>query len=317
MTIRRPAATVTIDGQELTLAESATVAMSVVITTTGAHDTLAVTLGPGSPALDIVPGARVEVALGESGSERPVFTGKVSAVAHQPWGTEVQALASTAALNDVRVGRSYVGRSVGDIVRDLVGEAGVQVADVDPGPTLPVFYVDESRSLWHHIRNLTRLMSVEITSSPDGGLNVRPPRSGAAVHTLRAGAELLSWSIGRQQPLSTAAEVGPFSAVSEQGSEAWSLIHHDPGGAGTHRIHPVLRDREIAQVVDRATASARSRVANDGWAIVIGDESIRAGDLVELDAVDRAEATYRVVTVRHDIDLTGFRSALRLEGVAA
>jgi hypothetical protein len=317
MTIRRPAAMVTIDGRELTLAESATVAMSVVITTTGAHDTVALTLGPGSPALDIAPDARVEAALGEVGSERLVFTGKVSAVAHQPWGTEVHALASTAALNDVRVGKSYVGRSVGDIVRDLAATAGVDAGDVDSGPTLPVFYVDESRSLWHHIRHLTDLVAVEVTSAPEGGLNARPPRSGVAGHTLRAGAELLSWSVGRQRSLSAAAAVGPYSAASEQGSEAWSLIHHDPGGSGTHRVHPLLRDREIAQVVDRATTSARSRVSCDGWAIVVGDESIRAGDLVELDAVDRAEATYRVITVRHDIDLSGFRSALRLEGVAA
>jgi len=315
VSIGRPTATVTIEGQDLSLAESATAALFVVATTTTAHDRATLTLGPGSPALDIAPDARVEVSLGIDDVDL-VFTGTVARVAHEPWGTEVQALASSAALDDVRIGRAYLSRTVGDIATDLLGAAGVGVGAVDSGPTLPVFYVDESRSAWRHLCKLAALVLAEVTSSPNGDVNLRPPRTGAPDHTVRAGAELLSWAVGRRHGLVAARTVGPFSAASEQGNEAWSLLHHDPGGSGPHHVHPLLRDRDIAQAVDGATDASRSRSGNEGWATVTGDQSIRPGHLIELASVDRAAATYRVVTARHEIDLGGYRTTLRLEGAA-
>lgn len=316
MSLPRPSATVTIDHRDLSLAESATATLRVRTTTTGAHDDVTLVLGPGSPEIDVGPGAAVEVSLGVDGDDEQVFTGAVAHVAHQPWGTEVHAFASTFALDDTRLGRAYVSQTVGDIVRDLAGEAGVATGAVDDGPMLAVLYVDESRSAWRHVRNLARLTVSELTSAPDGGLNLRSPKSGTADHTLRAGAELLAWSVGGQRDLMPAPPVGPFSAASEQGADAWSLVHHDPGGAGSHRVHPTLRDRDVAQLVDEATSAARSRVGSDGWAVVTGDASIRAGDLVELDSVERAEATYRAITATHQVDIDGFRTTLRLEGAA-
>jgi hypothetical protein len=314
MTLLRPAATVTIDGQDLSLPESATAALTVVATTTGAHDQARLTLGPGSPVLEIEPAAKVEVSLGYGDDLQAVFSGTVARVAHQPWGTEVHALAATAALDTVRIGRAYVSRTAGDIAKDLAGEAGVTPGDIDDGPTLPVFYVDESRSAWHHVRSLARLTVAELSSAPDGGLNLRPTRTGAADHTLRAGADLLLWAVGGQREPAAVPPTGPYSAASEQGTEAWSLVHHDPGGSGSHRVHPLLRDRDIGELVDTATSAALDRTTKDGWAILTGDPSIRAGDLVELDAVQRAEGSYRVVSARHEIDIDGYRTTLRLEG---
>jgi phage protein D len=307
---------VTVDGQDLGLAESATTSLAVLATTTGAHDRATLTFGPGSPALDASPAASVAVALGYGSDLEAVFTGTVARVAHQPWGTEVTALAATSALEGVRVGRAYVGRTVGDIVRDLAGEAGVSPGEVEAGPTLPVFYVDEARSAWRHVRNLARLTAAELSSAPDGGLHLRPPRAGTADHRLRAGAELLAWAVGGQSELAPAPGSGPYSAASEQGTEAWSLVHHDPGGSGSHRVHPLLRDRDTCQLVDEATTKARSRAGRTGTAVVVGDPAIRAGDLVELRSVERAEDTYRVVSARHEIGPDGFRTTLRLEGVA-
>lgn len=315
MTISRPAATIAIEGQEFSLAESATATLFVVATTTGAHDRATLTLGPGSPALDVGPDARVEVSIG-NGDVETVLTGTVVRIAHQPWGTEVHVLSSTAALDRVRIGRAYLDRTVGEIVTDLLGEAGVGAGEVANGPKLPVCYVDEGRSAWRHVGKLATLTGAELTSDPNGDVNLRPPRSGTAGHTFRSGAELLSWAVGRRDDLVAAPAVGPFSAASEQGADAWSLVHHDPGGSGPHRIHALLRDRDIAQTVDDATALARTRAGNEGWATVTGDASIRAGDLVELESVERAESTYRVLTVSHEIDLDGFRSTMRLQGAS-
>lgn len=315
MTISRPDATVSIDGQDLSLAESATATLFVVSTTTLAHDRATLTLGPGSPVLDIGPDARVEISIGTA-ELAAVFTGAVARVAHQPWGTEVHALSTSAALDAAHVGRAYLDRTAGDIVGDLLGEAGVGVGAVENGPALPIFYADEGRSAWRHLCRLANLVLAELTSDPSGAVNFRPARSGTADHTLRAGAELLSWAVGRRNDLAAVPSVGPFSAASEQGADAWSLLHHDPGGSGAHRVHPLLRDRDIAQAVDDATRASRDRAADEGWATVTGEAAIRAGDLVELESIERAASTYRVVTARHEIGIDGFVTTMRLEGAS-
>jgi phage protein D len=109
------------------------------------------------------------------------------------------------------------------------------------------------------------------------------------------------------------AEVGPFGAASEQGAEAWSLVHHQPGGSGVHRVLPAVRDREAASAVDQAVAAAHERTAAAGRVVSTGQPKVRAGDLVELDGVERAGATYRVRRARHRIDGAGFRTALDVE----
>jgi hypothetical protein len=109
------------------------------------------------------------------------------------------------------------------------------------------------------------------------------------------------------------AQVGPFGAASEQGTDAWSLVHHQPGGGGLHRVLPAIRDREAAAAIDAATSAAHARLGGLARVVATGASKVRAGDLVELADVDRASATYRVLRSRHQIDEHGFRTSLELE----
>ena len=257
MTLQRPAAVLRFDGRALALDESATVSLSVELTTTGAHDRVHLILGPGSPVLDLAAPTDVTIELGYGGDTVAVFAGTVVRVTHRPWGTDVHAVSATGALDAVRVGRAYVARSIGDIVIDLAGEAGVTTGEIDAGTTLAVFHVDEARTAWRHVRCLASLSGAELSSGPRGEMNLRPQRTGTADHTVRGGADLLGWALGPRAPQPERATVGAFSAASEQGSDAWSLVHHDPGGGGFHRIDPSLRDRDIGRLVESAGSSAR------------------------------------------------------------
>ena len=312
MALPRPAARLTIDGRGLTMPEAAAVSVDVALSLTGEHDRAVLVLGPLSPWLDLGIGAVAEVALGDA-STVGVLTGTVERVRHLPWGTLVDVLGPTAPLERTRVGRAYTGQTVGDIVRELISAAGAQAGDVDAGPTLGAYHVDERRSCWRHVRTLASMFAYELSSGAAGEVHVRPPRTGRADHTLRAGAELVSWAVGARQLALASAEVGPFGAASEQGAEAWSLLHHQPGGSGPHRIIPAVRDREAASAVDRAVATAHERTGAAGRVVATGQPNVRAGDLVALDGVERAAATYRVRHARHRIDRNGFRTTLDLE----
>ena len=109
-------------------------------------------------------GAGVAVALGDTGSVAlgfgdggtdAVFAGTVAAIHRGLAGeTRVAALNGGAALAALRLNRSYEKRSVGDIVRDLAGEAGVDTGAIEGGPTLPFYVVDDGRNGWTHIADL-------------------------------------------------------------------------------------------------------------------------------------------------------------------
>jgi phage protein D len=314
MALPRPAAALAVDGRELSLPEAAVVSVAVEGTVLGSHDRATIVLGPLSPWLDLTTGAEVEVSLGLSSDDlQAVLTGQVEAVRQLTWGTVVRVLATTVKLDRLRIGRSYTAQTAGDIVRDLCDVAGLTPGDVDDGPTMGAYHVDERRTGWRHLRELAALLGAELASGSAGEVHVRAPRTGNAQHTLRAGAELLDWSAGPQSAAADPLPVGPYGAASEQGSDAWSLIQHAPGGSGAHRVLPAVRDRDAAAAIDNAVTAAHQRATVRGRAVATGAPTVRAGDLVELDEVPRAAATYRVLRACHRIDVDGFRTTLDLE----
>jgi phage protein D len=311
VSLQRPAARLTVDGRALTLAEAAIAECTVESGVLGQHDRATIVLGPLSPLLETAPGARAELAVGYGDDTETVLTGTVDRVGQVPWGTRLEVLSASSALDGVRVGRAYVQQTVGDIARDLLGQGGVQTGEIDGGATLAVYHVDERRSAWHHLRALAGLFAVELSSGGDGAVNLHAPRRGRADHTLRAGAELLGWVAGGNAERAARRPTAPFSAASEQGSDAWGLVHHEPGG--DNEIAPAVRDRDGATARDDALDAARQRAEGFARASVTGNAAIRAGDLVELDGVERAEGTYRALAVTHKLDEDGFVSRLTLE----
>jgi phage protein D len=313
VSLQRPAARLTVDGRALTLPEAAVAHCAVESSVLGHHDRATIVLGPLSPLLDTAAGADAELAIGYGDETETVLTGTVDRVGQVPWGTRLELLSASAGLDRVRAGRAYVQQTVGDIARDLLGEGGVQAGEVDGGATLAVYYLDERRSAWHHLRALAALYGIELSSNGDGSVNLHAPRAGRADHTLRAAAELLGWVAGGTAERPERRATGPFSAASEQGSDAWSLVHHDPGGSGNHEIVPSIRDQDGASARDDALAEARRRATGFARADCTGKASIRAGDLLELDGVDRAAGTYRALSVTHELGGGGFVSRLVLE----
>ena len=304
------------DGRKLTLAEAAIAQVAVETGVLGQHDRATIVLGPLSPLLDTAAGAQAELAIGYGDDTETVITGSVARVGQVPWGTCVEVLSKSAALDGVRVGRSYVQQSVGDIARDLLGEGGVDPGEVDGGATLSVYHVHERRSAWQHLRSLAALFGAELSSGGDGSVNLHAARKGSADLRLRGGADFLGWVAGTNAERAKRASTGPFSAASEQGSDAWSLVHHEPGGSGEHALLAAIRDQDGASARDDAVEAARGRAKGFARASVTGRQSLRAGDLVELEDVDRAAGTYRALAVTHRIDDGGFVTTLTLEGAA-
>ena len=99
MSLSRPNARLTVDGQTLSADEAALVRLRVDLVADGRHDHAELQLWPHSRLADAAPGATLAIELGERDRETLVFTGELNARRQQPDAIVLEALAATAALN--------------------------------------------------------------------------------------------------------------------------------------------------------------------------------------------------------------------------
>jgi hypothetical protein len=319
VSLRRPAARITVDRQGLSLAEAAVAALSVDLGFGPAHDRALLALWSGSRIAGVAPGDEVALALGYGDELVDVLTGAVEAVDATAAGVLVEVISKTIALSRARVAQAYVQQSVADIVRDLVAKAGGEAAELDADAKLGAYHVDERRPVWSHLVDLARLASRELAGDADGKVSIRQARRGLADKRLRRGAELVAWQLGRRAAPPDPVPVLPYGAASEVGADAWHLVLRQPDGeqpSGPSVIHPAVRDRDLAGALDRGRAAARDRRAVAGDAQITGDAELRPGALIEL--TDAGELpTLRATAVRHVIDARGgFLTTLALEAAA-
>jgi hypothetical protein len=207
------------------------------------------------------------------------------------------------------------------VVSDLVSSAGGTTGEVSASHQLAAFHVDERRSVWAHVRGLARLTGSELSCDPQGAVNFRPVKTGSADHTARYGADLVTWDVGPRETGGAAVSVVPFGAASEEGTEKWHVLLREPDGGSPSEptlVPGALRDRDAAQALQDALAAAAERRGKAGTLVLVGDNTIRAGDLVELtDMPSGEDATLRAVAVTHALARRGgYQTALSVEGAA-
>jgi hypothetical protein len=320
VSLRRPGAALTLDGDRLTAAEAPLTALNVELGVGTAHDRFRAAFGAISRFSDVAAGASAVVELGYDDSLETVLTGTVTGVERRPWGFVVEGLAASFALSRTRIGRSYVSQSAGDIVSDLVSAAQGTPGEVSSSLSLSAYHADERRSVWSHLCTLAHLAGCELSAGGDGSVNFRPPKSGSPDHSFRHGAELVAWDVGPRDTAATDISVVPFGAASEEGSDKWHVLLREPdGGAPSDEtlVPGALRDRDSAQTYEQALKDARTRRGTGGEVLVGGDAGVRAGDVLTLDDVPGSSDPLRVTAATHRLGGgAGFFTLMRVEGVA-
>jgi hypothetical protein len=317
VSLSRPGARLTIDGRTLTAAEAALVGVTVALGPSGTHDPAEVMVWPSSPLAGVAPGSRLSIALGPQGDEEDVWTGEVTAVAAGADGVVLDGLAGTVALSRHRVSQTFLDRSVADVVRDLAGDAGAEIDEVEGDIHLAAYAVDDRRPVWDHLADLARLFGADLGASPGGALRFVPAKAGAADWTLRYGADLVAWNGGAGKPPDAPA-VAAHGAASEAGAEQWHWLLRSPTAAGAGsalRIPGVVRTRDAATAAGRALAQRAARRAWCGRFELAGRPAVRPGDLIAVSGLPEGDpGTLRVQAVTHRLDgHHGFRTTLAVE----
>jgi hypothetical protein len=315
MSLIRPNALITIDGQRLSAAEAALVWLTVDLTVNGAHDTVRIKLWPKSKFADVESGARISVALGDTDSEEDVLNGQITALLRTPDGPVLEGNSASVALSRIFKSQTYVSQSVADIVSDLASHIAIDKVDADI--QLAVYHVDNTRSVWRHLQTLARLSGADLGCSADGGLRFVPAAGALAPTRLRYGAELIDWRIfSTAMPAANA--IAAHGAGSEAGAAKWHWLRHDPVGAGAKPTSIVggIATKDAADLASQALAARVERVAVGGTLLIVGNASIRPGDALQLvDLPDGDPGSLRVVGVQHRLSSTnGYVTRLQVEG---
>ncbi|HET9933944.1 MAG TPA: contractile injection system protein, VgrG/Pvc8 family [Polyangiaceae bacterium] len=317
MTLSRPRARVTLDGQALSSAEAALARVEVSLWLGARHDHAYVALWPDSRFADVAPGATLSIALGEDGAEEGVFSGTATRVTAGADGIEIDGLSLSAKLSKFRRSQTYVEQTVADIVRDLAGS--VSVDSVAGDLKLASYSVDQRRSAWDHIVELATLTGADVASTASGALRFVRPRTGTPDVTLRYGADVLAWEIGPVVEPGVP-KVAAHGAGSEAGSEQWHWVLASPpaqgNGDGPVDVVPAFTTRDAAEQLARARAEAGKRAAVSARLTTLGRHDLRPGSLVRVSDLPTGDAgVLRVLGVEHCLDSrTGFVTNVTAEG---
>jgi hypothetical protein len=312
----RPSAIVTLANRTLNAAEAGLVSLRVTLSR-GSHDAVEMTFWPLTKFSSANPGDTVSVQLGFKDEEEDVWSGEVTAVEHTARALVITGHAPTSALSRERKSQTYVAQTVADIVRDLA--ASVDIDKVDADTDLSYYAVDHRRSVWGHLLDLAELSGSEITCSAAGGLRFLPISPLPSSTRFRFGAELLSWRAGAAAE-GTPPTFAAHGSASESGSEKWHWVNPDPtGGAGAGQVIGAFHSRSLAEALSTAAANSVKRAGVGGEVELIGQATLRAGDVFSLgDLASGDPGPLRALAVAHSIDGTrGFRTVARVEGAGA
>ena len=316
MSLMRPRAKVTLDGQQLTAAEAAVLVVRVWLSVLGKHDAAELVLWPRSKFAGAKAGNTLAIALGDQDSEVDVWTGEVTAVDVGPDAVVIEGLAKTVELSRRRLSQTYLEQSIADIVRDLAGP--VTVAEADSDLQLSAYCVDDRRPVWSYLGDLARIAGAELGASAAGGLRFVPVPTGAAEVQLRAGADVVSSRVGSRQRL-TAASVAAHGAGSEAGAEQWHWLLRSPSpseGDGPVDVVAALHTRDAANHMGKALGDRAARAATAGRVVLVGRADVRPGALVEItELATESPGVLHVLSVEHVLDSrAGLVTRLAVEG---
>lgn len=324
MTLSRPTASLLLEGggatqlggSGLTAAQGAVRRLVIELSVDEAHDRAEVAMWRNSALSGAEPGAKLTIGLGNDGDVADVLTVEVAGADATGWGCVITGYAPTRRLSSTYVGRSYVDKTMGDVVSDLLREGEVDEGDVDATLSLPVLHIDPRRSVWGHLHALARRTGSQVTSKADGSVCFTPlPGAGptgvgaafglASTGELREGAELLAFRIGPRAPQPTVKLLTPV------GAKAGLLVAEPDTGSGTPvQVDPMLRTQEAADAATAAREAAARRRSRTAWLTVPGRSDLRAGGTVKARGQD-----YRVLWARHVLDPeSGYTCDLLLEG---
>ena len=116
----------------------------------------------------VATGDAVTLDLGDDDGLTRVFTGSVAELRPMLGGCSLFCTGSMLGLVELRVASFYEGQSAGDVVRDLVGQAGLDAGDIADGLTLPRYAIERRQGAHAQLRRLAERLGFSLYADRQG-----------------------------------------------------------------------------------------------------------------------------------------------------
>jgi uncharacterized protein involved in type VI secretion and phage assembly len=353
-TVLAVAATVTVDGAELDEEMRGHLEQVVVDDDVSLPAMFAITLqDPYHDVLDgsgLRVGAKVEVAIaGQGAADDPLVIGEVVTIEcdYDEFGKRVVArgYAASHRLHPGRRTRAFVNVTDSDIVKQVAGDAGIDLGDVADTTEVHDHVTQANVSDWEFLTRRARAIGLEL-KIVDGKLNFGKPTAASEApaesevdaspdtrdpRVLVYGDNLLSFH-GRISGAEQVAQVEvrgwddtqkkALVATAQAGTEAATLDLADPGTLAGFFGNPELISVDQSITTDGAAdTAAKALIDGIGSAfakadgIALGNAKLRAGTAVRIARIgDDFSGAYVLTQVRHVIDGFGYRTYFTIGG---
>lgn len=285
---------------------------------------------PGFRFLDIRPGSRLEILMGEE-AESPVFDGEVTAIEERygEGAPQIVLLAEDALhrLARRRASRAFEDLSLDEVVGRVACDAGL-AADVSVSPVTGTWYQHNESDLAFLLRLLA---PHDVMPRLEGGrLRARdeePDRQPVALDPARNAERIRLVADLNRQPVALAVHGYNLAADAAADGEARALSPAPGGESGAALAtrlgwegqsvlpHPAPRSQAEAEALAARGFRARARRFVHGEIVCRGEPTLRSGREVELTGVSpRLTGRYRVVDCQHRFDQTnGYSTRIKVQ----
>ena len=125
---------------------------------------------------------------------------------------------------------SFENQSLGDVLSQWAGEAGLSTGNIESGPRYPFLAVDDRRSLWEWSAALAAHAGAWVWTDADNNLNCKQPGEPGS-RSYGYGTDLLQLQFHERSSLFGEIKVTGEGSAGSQGSQAWSwLAKNSEGG---------------------------------------------------------------------------------------
>jgi phage protein D len=271
--------------------------------------------------------ATIELGYADDGNLVQVMAGAV--VTAEPNLTTVRVVGHSAAAALLRtyVDQTYEVKAAGEIVRDLAGQAGVDVSAAEDGIAFPAYAVDGRRSVYAHLRDLADLCGFDLYVNADGELVFEKFVSGKAVHRFEYARHVVELEVLRAPARAGTVEAWGESPAGSQGDESWAWLvkdfegSHGEAGSGDPLLlveRPALRTADAARIAADAALTAIQRRTVRGRLLSVGRPEVKLGDAIRLTGLpdESLNKNYQVRSVVHRIiKRGGFTTAVGFRAI--
>lgn len=267
---------------------------------------------------------KVIVSLGyakaESKDLTTVFTGRVESISST--GPKVMVMSPLTKLYNLRIDRFYDSQYAGEIVKDLAGEAQIQIAEVMNGIKFPSYVINRQKSAFEHIVELAKLCGFDFFPTYEGKLVFKEYRT-TSPHRIEYGINILEIQLVGRTPAADSVKVTGSSPSGAKGEDKhfWMTKKNveDKAGSGANQIlvqNMALKDPVTAKAAAEAILK-RLKASTTVNLKIVGNEKIMLGETVKIDKVPQSSLNgeFQVREIEHILTKSeGFMTTLTCRG---